>query len=194
MKALRLTILAAVMAVLAASARPLRGDALGFDLGLHGGVQKSQDGTTNNFIGGAQARIRLFYLLGAEARASYYKDTFESGGKGVTLKNVPYQLSAMLYMISAPGVGLYVLGGGGYYNLKVEGAVAGTTVTVSENKWAAHAGAGLDVKLWKRLWLNGDVRYAFLDVKSLSEAGTVVTSGRKADFWTATAGLNLKLF
>jgi len=78
MKALRLTILAAL---LAASAQPLRGDALGFDLGLHGGVQKSQDGTTNNFIGGAQARVRLLYLLGAEARASYYKDTFESGGR-----------------------------------------------------------------------------------------------------------------
>ncbi len=174
--------------------RPACAETLGLDLGVHGGTQQSKDGSGRNFIGGGQARLHLLGSLGAEARVSYFKDTFESGGGGVTLKDLPIQLSAMLYLMRLPGAGIYVLGGAGYYRLKAEGTGAVSGYSSSENKWAAHVGAGLDLKLWKGIGLNGDIRYAFLDVKSLSEAGTAATSGRKADFWTATAGLNFKLF
>ena len=65
---------------------------------------------------------------------------------------------------------------------------------MTENKWSAHAGAGLDINLGKNVSLNGDVRYVFLDANSVDEALGAIASDYTGDFWAGTIGLNFKLF
>ncbi len=191
-KLLALPALALLALVLAAS--PAAADGFGMDLGIHGGAVGTDGGDGNTFLGGAQARFHLFWIIGAEARASYYSDTYKLEGIGsVDVENIPFQASGMLYLIKLPKVGLYVLGGGTYSSLKVNGATVGAG-EVTEKKWSAHAGAGLDIGLSSRISLNGDVRYVFLDADSVDDVLDEVASDYNGDFWTATIGLNFKLF
>lgn len=176
------------------AAPPAAADGLGFELGLHGGLVHASDGEGNSFVGGAQARFHLFWLLAAEARGSYYTDHYDLGQLGsVDIENIPFQVSGLIYPIKLPKVGVYVLGGGTYSNLKVKGTsvVQGET---TEKGWSSHVGAGIDVKLGEKTTLNGDVRFVFLDADSVDELIDSVKSSYKGDFWTATIGLNYKLF
>ena len=77
-KTLGLSILALLALVLAAP--PAAADGFGMDLGLHGGVVGVDGGDGNTFIGGAQARFHIFWIIGAEARASFYSDTLRPRG------------------------------------------------------------------------------------------------------------------
>jgi opacity protein-like surface antigen len=191
-KTFGLSILALLALVLAAP--HATADGFGMDLGIHGGAVGVDGGDGNSFVGGAQARFHLFWIIGAEARASYYSDTYKLEGVGeVDIENIPFQASAMLYLIKLPKVGLYLLGGGTYSNLKVEGTSVGTG-EVTEKKWSAHAGAGVDINLSSSISLNGDVRYVFLDAGSVDEALDSALADYNGDFWAATVGLNFKLF
>ncbi len=191
-KTLGLSILALLALVLAAP--PAAADGFGMDLGLHGGAVGVDGGDGNTFIGGAQARFHIFWIIGAEARASFYSDTYKLEGIGeLDVDNTPFQVSGMLYLLKLPKVGLYVLGGGTYSSLKVNGEDVGLG-EVTDSKWSAHAGAGLDIHLGKSFSLNGDVRYVFLDANSVDEALGEVADDYNGDFWTATIGLNFKLF
>ncbi len=173
----------------AAAAGPVK-----LDLGLHGGVVSVTDGKSREFLGGAQLRVHLIWLLAAEARISAYSDTYDLGALGsVDVKNTPVQLSGMLYLVKVPRVGFYLLGGGTYNSVKLDGN-GHLTGSVDEKKWCAHVGAGLDVKLWKSVWLNGDARYVYLDVKNASGLLSAAASGYKGDYWTGTVGLNFRLF
>lgn len=186
--------LAALALLALALAAPASADALGLDLGIHGGVVKSKDGGGQSFVGGAQARFHLFWIVAAEARASYYTDTYDLGQLGsVDVKNVPFQVSGMIYPIKLPKVGVYLLAGGTYSNLKVEGTNV-VTGEIKEKKWSSHVGAGLDLKIGEKTTLNGDVRFVFLDASSVNELINSAKSSYKGDFWTATVGLNYKIF
>jgi outer membrane protein W len=99
----------------------------------------------------------------------------------------------MLYLIKLPKVGLYILGGGTYSSIKVQGTSV-VTGEVTEKRWSAHAGAGLDINLSKSISLNGDVRYVFLNADSVDEALESALADYNGDFWAATVGLNFKLF
>ncbi|HPA52595.1 MAG TPA: outer membrane beta-barrel protein, partial [Thermoanaerobaculia bacterium] len=99
----------------------------------------------------------------------------------------------MIYPIKLPKVGVYLLGGGTYSNLKVKG----TSVVqgeATEKGWSTHVGAGIDLKIGEKTTLNGDVRAVFLDASSVDELFDSVQSNYKGDFWTVTLGLNYKLF
>lgn len=191
-KSTALPVLALFTLVLAAS--PAAADGFGMDIGIHGGAVGTNGGDGNSFVGGAQARFHLFWIIGAEARASYYSDKVDLGTLGsVDVENVPFQVSGMLYLLKLPKVGLYVLGGGTYSNLKVKGTGV-TEGEVTDKKWSAHAGAGLDVRLGEKISLNGDFRYVYLDADTVDEALGSIASDYKGDFWTGTIGLNFKLF
>jgi opacity protein-like surface antigen len=191
-KSIGLATLALLALVLAAP--PVAADGFGMDLGIHGGAVGTDGGNGNSFVGGAQARFHLFWIIGAEARASYYTDEVDLGSLGsVDVENVPFQVSGMLYLLKLPKVGLYVLGGGTYSSIKVNGSSV-VTGEVTEKKWSAHAGAGLDIHLSKSISLNGDVRYVFLDANSVDEALGAVVDDYTGDFWAGTIGLNFKLF
>ena len=176
------------------AAPPVAADGFGLDLGIHGGAVGTDGGNGNSFVGGAQARFHLFWIIGAEARASYYTDTVDLGNLGdVDVENVPFQASGMLYLIKLPKVGLYVLGGGTYSSIKVTGSNVATG-DVTEKKWSAHAGAGLDINLSKTISLNGDLRYVFLNADSVDEAFAAAVADYNGDFWAGTIGLNFKVF
>jgi hypothetical protein len=191
-QATRFASLGLLLTSLAASPA-LAGDAFGLDLGVHGGVLNSHDGKTGLFVGGAQVRLHLVWLLAAEVRASTYSDSYDvSTFGGVDVKNVPVQVSAMIYLIKLPGFGLHVLGGGTYNSVELEGT-GNVPGSVRSNKWAAHAGAGIDFSLGKSFLLNLDGRYVFLDV----DPGNLPppnSGAYKGDYWTATAGILWKIF
>lgn len=176
------------------AAPPAAADSLGVELGVHGGLVNTPDGDGESFVGGAQVRFPLFWILAVEGRASYYTDSYDLGALGsVDIENLPFQVSGMIYPIKLPKVGVYLLGGATYSNLKV----TGTSVVqgeVTEKGWSAHAGAGIDIRISERMTLNGDVRAVFLDASSVDELIDSATSNYKGDFWTATIGLNFKLF
>lgn len=168
-------------------------EALSLDLGVHGGVSGLKDGSTGMFVGGAQARLHLLWLLAAEGRVSYFTSTYDvSSIGGVDLKNTPVQLSAMLYLLKLPRFGLHVLGGGTYNAVRLVGT-GNVTGSVNTDKWCAHAGAGVDVWFSKHFGLNADGRYFFLNV----DPGNLPppTSGSySGDYWTGTVGLLWKPF
>lgn len=191
-KPLAISALALLTLVLAAP--PAAADGFGMDLGIHGGAVGTDGTDGNSFVGGAQARFHLFWIIGAEARASYYSDSYDLGQLGsVDIENVPFQVSGMIYPIKLPKVGIYLLGGGTYSNLKVQGTSV-VTGEVTEKKWSAHAGAGIDIGLSSRITLNGDVRFVFIDADSVGEVLDEVASDYTGDYWAATIGLNFKLF
>jgi hypothetical protein len=168
-------------------------DSFSLDLGVHGGVLNSKDGKTGLFVGGAQVRLHLLFLLAAELRGSTYSDSYHVSSFGsVDVKNTPVQLSAMLYPLKYPGFGLYVLGGGTYNALTLDGS-GNVSGSVHEKKWCAHAGAGVDIKLSHSFLLNVDGRYVFLkvDPQNLPPASS---GAYKGDYWTATIGLDWKIF
>ena len=187
-----LGLLVAAVAILSA-APAAAGDAFGLDLGVHGGVLGANGGSSNLFVGGAQARFHLVWILAAELRGSYYSDTYDVSSVGsVDVKNVPIQASAMLYLLKLPGFGLYILGGGTYNVLKLDGT-GNIQGSHTENKWAGHAGAGLDFGLSKHFILNVDGRYVFLRVDS-ANLPPASSGAYKGDYWTATGGLIWKIF
>ena len=189
---IRIAGLAIVLAALAASPA-VAGDAFSLDLGVHGGVLNSRDGKTSLFVGGAQVRLHLIWLLAAELRGSTYSDSYNVSSFGsVDVKNTPVQLSAMLYLLKYPGFGLYVLGGGTYNALRLEGS-GNVSGSVHENKWATHAGAGLDIRLSKSFILNVDGRYVFLNVDP-ANLPPASSGAYKGDYWTGTLGLDWKIF
>lgn len=189
-----LAVPALALLALVLAAPPAAAEGFGMDLGIHGGMVGIDDGDGNTFLGGAQARFHLFWILAVEGRASYYSDSYTLDGIGsVDVENVPFQVSGMLYPIKLPRFGVYLLGGGTYSNLKVTGTSV-VTGELTEKKWSAHAGLGLDVKLSSRVTLNGDVRVVFLDADSVDEALDAAVANYKGDFWAATLGLNFKLF
>jgi outer membrane protein W len=58
----------------------------------------------------------------------------------------------------------------------------------SGNKWAAHAGAGIDFRISEHFLLNVDGRYVFLDVDP-ANLPPASSGAYKGDYWTATGGL-----
>ena len=182
-------LLAAAPAAIAAG-----GDGFSLDLGIHGGLVGVPDGEGQRCVGGAQVKVHLLWLIAAEGRASYYTDTVDSTTtQSIDVKNVPLQASVLIYPIKLPKLGVYVLGGGTYSSIRLEanGPVQGT---VTEKKWSAHVGAGVDIKLTSRVTLNGDARFVFLDVQDAEGLGSAVLENYKGDFWTGTIGLSFRLF
>ena len=189
----RLLLLVLLAAGLLAAA-PLSADALRLDVGGHAGTVSVPDGEAGRFVGGVQARLHIIWLFALEARVSRYEDSFDLGKLGgLEVTNTPAQLSLMFYLLPLPRFGLSAVGGATYNTLEAKGT-GQVPVWATVNVWAAHAGAGIDVKLWGPLFLNGDVRYTFLDADLGGALGFPLAGGYAGDFWTATAGLNLKLF
>ncbi|HUM01990.1 MAG TPA: outer membrane beta-barrel protein [Thermoanaerobaculia bacterium] len=164
-------------------------------LGAHLGYSQTKDAGSGSFIGGGQVRFRLLSFIGAEALAEYRQTTYQSGGVDVLrVKDLPVQLSAMLYVIPTGPVQLYVLGGFGCHITQSEGlGPAASTPTTDQSKWAPQAGAGVEIWTSKNFFISGDIRYVFLTIGSVSDLENELQSGTfSANYWQATAGLNYK--
>ena len=194
MKAIARFTFCCLAACLLAASPALASDAFSLDLGINGGIANTQNTTSNStFVGGAQVRLHFIWLLAAELRASTYSDSYKvSDLGGVDIKNTPIQASVLLYLLKPAAFGLYVVGGGTYNAVTLDGT--GNVIgSATQNKWAAHAGAGLDFSLGPHFVLNLDGRYVFLNVDP-QNLPPAQSGNYKGDYWTATLGLNWKVF
>ena len=194
MKAIARFTFCCLAACLLAASPALASDAFSLDLGINGGIANTQNTTSNStFVGGAQVRLHFIWLLAAEVRGSYYTNSYKvSDLGGVDIKSTPIQASVLLYLLKLPGFGLHILGGGTYNSVTLDGT-GNINGSVKQDKWATHAGAGVDFNLGKHFVLNLDGRYVFLNVDP-QNLPPPSSGSYKGDYWTATVGLNWKVF
>jgi hypothetical protein len=87
-------------------------------------------------------------------------------------RDLPFQGSLLLYPFRSP-LSMYLLGGVGWYNQKVETLVPPVSET-STTKMGYHAGLGGELMLGRRAALHLDYRYTFIH---FGDQGTTPTSG-----------------
>jgi hypothetical protein len=105
---------------------------------------------------------------------------------------IPIQGSLLLYPVHTR-LSPYVLGGVGWYTLRVEQLDSGT-VSESETsrRFGYHAGIGAELKLGRHAGLHADYRYTFLKFRGDDEEESLVgrlTPSHEGSMWTA--GLTL---
>jgi len=155
--------------------------------GLLGFYERTPDAAGGAFAAGAQVLARLTGVLGVELFAGYRRVEYESGGaKVLRVTQVPFQLSVIGYLLPNLRIQPYVLGGGGYYRIWATclgpEEARGRSI---ENKFALHAGAGIDVRTGRAFSIRAEGRYIFLDVDA------VTALGKSAKGWQTGAGFNV---
>jgi len=159
----------------------------GTGAGLLGFVSQTPDAAGPTFLGGAHVLTRFTGVLGGELFVGYRSDTFEKdGAPALRVQQIPFQLSLLAYLLPNLRVQPYLLGGVGYYRIWAtgEGTLEPQGRTI-ENKFAFHAGAGVDVRVARAVSLRVEGRYVFLDVDAVTQIG------KSARSWQAGAGFNV---
>jgi outer membrane protein W len=176
-------LLGALLAPAGAVAQPYADPGPG--IGLLGFSARSLDAAGPAFLGGAQALTRITGVLAIELFAGYRSDTYAADGTSLHVKQVPVQLSVIAYLTPNLRVQPYLLGGGGYYRIwGTESGPQAEAENFIENKLGLHAGAGVDVRVARRLSLRVEGRYVFLDIDA------VTALGKGANGWQAGGGFN----
>ncbi len=126
------------------------------DLGFRLGYQEFREGD-GSIMGGAYLRLPWKSVVMGECTIMYH--THEEGG--VDYELIPIQLSAMVFVLRRDlAFSPYLLAGiGGYITRQVE-----DDDSESEFDLGWHLGFGLDFRLSDRVFVEGDVRYIWLDV------------------------------
>lgn len=161
----------------------------GTGAGFLGAATRVADGTQTTFVGGALGVTRLTGVLGLELFIGFRTDDYSENGKNVLrVQQVPVQLSLLAYLLPNLRVQPYLLGGIGYYRIWATGEgtheAEGRSI---ENKFALHAGAGVDVRISRAVSLRFDGRYVFLDVDRVTQPPLSLSSWS----WQAGGGLNV---
>jgi outer membrane protein W len=152
----------------------------GTGAGILGAASQAVDGSGTTFVGGALGITRLTGVFGVEFFMGYRTDDYSQGGSTVfRVRQVPVQLSLLAYLLPNLRVQPYLLGGIGYYRIWCtgEGPLEAEGQTI-ENKFALHAGAGVDVRVSRAVSLRLDARYVFLDIDAVSAIGMNSRSGQ----------------
>jgi len=159
----------------------------GTGAGLLGFVSRTPDAAGPTFLGGAQFLTRFTGVLGVELFVGYGSCRYDENGTAVLgVQQLPVQLSALVYLLPNLRVQPYLLGGVGYYRIWAtgEGPLAAQGRTI-ENKFAFHAGAGLDFRTGRASSIRVEGRYVFLDVDAVTQIG------KSANSWQAGGGFNV---
>jgi opacity protein-like surface antigen len=142
-------------------------------------------GGSDAWMGGIQARLRLPLFFGVEGSVDYRRETFGSD----TTHEWPVMVSGLIYLPKIILVQPFILGGAGWYNTRVEGP-AGFNDT--QNRFGPHVGAGVEVNLDTRWFLDATYRYVWLnDLRSVDALG--VPQHIRDSGHMITAGLNFRL-
>ena len=178
-------LLAALLQPAEAAAQPYADPGTG--VGLLGSYERTPDATGGAFAGGAHVLARLTGVLGAELFAGFRRVAYEEGGaKVLRVSQVPVQLSVIGYLLPNLRIQPYLLGGGGYYRIWATSLgpeeARGRSI---ENKFALHAGAGIDVRTDRAFSIRAEGRYIFLNVDA------VTALGKSAKGWQTGAGFNV---
>ena len=153
-----------------------------FGLGVRGGWYESNDAEEGKLYGGIQARWKLLPALAIEGAVDYRSEESYPNNRKVT--SYPVLVSALFYPIPDAKISPYLLGGVGWYYLKVKDNQGSNTT----EDFGAHVGFGLDIPLSPNVVFNTDLRYYSLDIndqriKDLDANGYIVSAGLTFYLW-----------
>lgn len=170
--------LAALFAPVRAGGQPFADPGTG--AGFLGAATQSAGSSGTTFVSGALGITRLTGVFGLELFIGHRIDTYDEAGTPVLrVQQIPVQLSLLAYLLPNLRVQPYLLGGIGYYRIWCtgEGPYESEGRTI-ENKFALHAGAGIDVRVSRAVSLRLDARYVFLDIDAVGALGMSSRSGQ----------------
>jgi opacity protein-like surface antigen len=153
-------------------------------LGARGVDYVPADGSAE-YMGGVQARLQLPLFFGVEGSVDYRREAFG----GTTTHEWPVQLSGLLYLPKIILVQPFLLGGVGWYNTTTKGPDG---FSDTQNRFGPHAGAGVEVNLSSRWFLDATYRYVWLNELHTTNAQGVSEDIRDSGHMI-TAGLNYRL-
>ncbi|HYF01573.1 MAG TPA: porin family protein [Planctomycetota bacterium] len=160
-----------------------------FTLGPRVGYLKTRDAERGTWLVGVQARLRILKFLGAEASVGYHQDEFLDGD--VRVHTYPVELTGMIYPFPDLAFELYGLAGVGWYYTRFTFHDSLSTVDdETDSQFGVHVGAGAAVDLTRRVSLNGDFRWIFLDEPGVDNGNL---DEEEFDRWQVTAGINFTL-
>lgn len=154
------------------------------DFGFRGGYQRFTEGD-GSLMGGLFLRLPWHSVVMGEGAVMYHT---RSEGP-VDEEFIPIHLSAMIFILRRDlDFSPYLLAGlGGYVSRRVEeGSDSNTDFDLG---W--HLGLGLDYKLSDRVFVEGDLRYIWLDVDFGDQ--TVGEKLRNFNNWMASVGIGFRL-
>jgi outer membrane protein W len=162
----------------------LAGDAV--DFGFRGGYQRFADEGNGAFMGGLFLRVNWRSVIFTEGAVLYHSE--DVGSSDVEL--IPIQLSAMLFFLRRDlDLSPYLLAGVGAYLTRSVEEDGSDSDTQFDLGW--HLGLGLDYALSDRVFVEGDLRYIWLDVDF--EGETVSDKLTNYNNWLAAVGLGFRL-
>jgi len=181
---------AAVVALVFASAAPCFAQ-----FGIGGRMSMIRNDTqidtdSLRFFGG-QLRARTSPHTGLELSLDYRNESNEA--ETIKVRDMPIQASLLIFLAKG-GFAPFVVGGGGWYNHRVE-VHSGNAVleTDSTHEFGWHTGFGAEVRAGKHFGIHGDYRYTFLswnnDDDEPNVAGSRFLPKYKGSMWTAGATL-----
>lgn len=107
---------------------------------------------------GGQLRL-VSPRIGLELSLDRHSESFDELNQKIT--ETPIQASLLL-RLGAGGFTPYLLGGPGWYRVKVQ-PIEGDAETIESTEFGWHAGVGLEIRPSPRFGVHGDYRYTFLD-------------------------------
>jgi len=156
------------------------------DVGVRGGYMRFPDAEDGAFLGSLFFRTDWREVVFIDASVYYHT---EEVAPDLDLEFIPIHLSAMLFLLGRDGgISPFVLAGGGVYWSR-------TTVTGhdtnSEFDIGWHLGAGFDLAISDRMFIETDFRYIWLNVDT--EGETFADSLADFNHWVAGIGLGFRL-
>jgi opacity protein-like surface antigen len=156
------------------------------DVGARAGYLRIPDADDGTFVLGGYFRYDWREIAFLETAVYYHDDEVR---EGVDMEFIPIQFSAMLYLLGRKGSwSPFILGGGGVYWTRTTEA-GGDSDSDFDFGW--HLGAGADVNLSERFFIEGDLRYIWLDIDT--KGRTLADALSDFNHWMASVGIGFRL-
>jgi len=140
----------------------------GLGLGLQGGISKGTSAAATVPVARLHARYRVTGMVGVELAAGTLNDELaDSGERILRLSEIQVTGSFVFFFLYDHPVQPYLLAGGGYYYVVEKGLGPLEGLRRTEHVFGFHAGAGVDVKLSRRLSLFLDARVTQLGLTAV---------------------------
>lgn len=161
-----------------------------FTLGGRVGYLRVKDADEGTWTGGIQARLYLAHgFVAVEGSIEFHQDEFADGDIVVT--QYPVQVTGLVFPFARQDwpVQPYALAGAGWYYTRIDYDDALGLDEDTEHYFGVHVGAGGDLRLGERTFLNADFRWVFVDEPGIDNSDL---DEEEWDFWQATGGINFR--
>lgn len=189
---LRVLLLAAAAAAPAGPAAAQSYSDPGLGPGARAGFSEGRSADGASPTGSLLLRYRLTGSLGVEASVGFRSETVDDGGGPLLdVVDLPVMGTGQLFLLPRTRVQPFLLAGAGLHVVKTTSKGRNTLVGgATKAVFAAHAGAGLDVRPSRRSAVHVEARWVFLDLPELDDlasAGYLVRQG----YGAVTVGVTL---